>query len=104
MHRHSLNRHRYWPITFPKLGQNCVARDGHIARAGTLPGSVSMVCARVGRYRTNIERRTHKFSRRDFLGQADKGIDQEAFRLESERATRKHIGHKTLSERFGAFW
>ncbi len=90
MHRHSLHRHRYWLITFTKLGQNCVAGDGHTAAVGTLPDSVSVVCEWIGHYGTNFERRTDEFSGCDFLGQADKGIDQETFRLVSANFTFTH--------------
>ena len=103
MYWHSDHSDRIWLITFTQLGQNCVAGDGHSARVCTLSDSVSMVCARVGRNGSNFECRTHEFSGGNFVGQADSRIDEEAFRLDSQRATKKYIRHKTLSERFGAF-
>lgn len=81
MHRDGGDRHRYRLSTFTKVGENRVAGDGHAAGVGTLPRSVLVVYERVGRYGTNLERRTDKFSCVDFLGQADKRIHQEALSL-----------------------
>lgn len=62
-----------------------MAGDGHAARVATLPDFVFVVCARIGRYWTNPERRPDEFSRFDFLGEANEGVNQKAFRLASSK-------------------
>ncbi|HKU74575.1 MAG TPA: hypothetical protein VJR02_11685 [Pyrinomonadaceae bacterium] len=64
-----------------KLGQNCLAGDGHSVGVTTLRDSLFMVRTRAGPYWAGLERRDHKLSCLNFLGQVDERIHQEAFPL-----------------------
>lgn len=58
-----------------------MAGDGHVAGIESLPGFVSVVCEREGHCGASLERRTDKFSCRDFLVQADQQTHQQALPL-----------------------
>lgn len=80
-HRYRDNCHRFRLITYSKVGQSCMACDGHVAGVVTLHNSVFVVCGRREHRRASLERYTDNLSGPNLLDQLDKRIHQEALRL-----------------------